>query len=292
MNPYHRFVSEYARLAAEGDRLPLGGFPNCPRPELAPDAPKVLIFSPHPDDEVIIGGLALRLMREAKWNVINVAVTQGSNKARQAERWEELKKCCECIGFGLVPTAPNGLEKVNVKTREQEPAQWAQSAKVIADILSLHKPRAILFPHDDDWNSSHIGTHHLVADALKSLGPKFTCYAVETEFWGAMKTPNLMVEVSTQDLSDLITALTFHAGEVERNPYHLTLPAWMIDNVRRGAEVALGQGGAAPDFTFATLYRLRQWRAGKFEPVLKKGRALSQSEDAGVLFPSLGAVKG
>lgn len=284
MNPYHQFVSEYERLSQEGKRWPLGGFPNCGRPQLASDAPKVLIFSPHPDDEVIIGGLALRLLREAKWNVMNVAVTQGSNKARQAERWEELKKCCECIGFGLVQTAPSGLEKVNVKTREQEPAFWAQSVKVIADILAQHQPRVILFPHDDDWNSSHIGTHFLVVDALKQLGENFSCYAVETEFWGAMKTPNLVVEVSAQDLGDLITALTFHIGEVKRNPYHLSLPAWMIDNVRRGGEVAGGQGGAAPDFTFATLYRLRRWRGGKFESVLNQGKALAQSEDVRSLF--------
>src|SRR6476620_11588933 len=117
MNPYHQLVSERARFAREGKCYPLGKFPRMPRPDLAANAPKVLIFSPHPDDEVIIGGLALRLMREAKWNVINVAVTQGSNKERQAERWEELKKCCECIGFGLVQTAPGGLEKVNAKTR-------------------------------------------------------------------------------------------------------------------------------------------------------------------------------
>src|SRR5436853_7678238 len=106
MNPYHQFVSEYARLAKAGQGWPLGGRPKCTNPQLAPDAPKVLIFSPHPDDEVIIGGFALRLLREAKWNVINVAVTQGSSKARQAERWEELEKCCACIGFGLVHTAP------------------------------------------------------------------------------------------------------------------------------------------------------------------------------------------
>ncbi len=284
MNPYDHFVSEFERLSKEGKQWPLGAFPNCPRPQISLDAPKVLIFSPHPDDEVIIGGLALRLMREAKWKVVNVAVTQGSNKARQPERWEELKKCCACIGFDLVPTASNGLEKVNIKTREQEPAHWAQSVKTIADILAQHKPRTILFPHDDDWNSSHIGTHHLVVDALKSLGPNFDCYTIETEFWGAMKTPNLMVEVSAQNLSDLITALTFHVGEVKRNPYHLSLPAWMIDNVRRGGEVALGQGGAAPDFTFATLYRLRRWRGGKFEPVLEKGKALSQSDAVDVIF--------
>ena len=285
MNPYHQFVSEYARLAKEGKSWPLGGFPKCPRPQLAPNAPKVLIFSPHPDDEVIIGGLALRLLREARCNVINVAVTQGSNKARQNERLTELRACCECIGFGLVQTAPSGLEKVNVKTRKQEPAFWAQSVKVIADILAQHQPRVILFPHDNDWNSSHIGTHFLVVDALKRLGEKFSCYAVETEFWGAMATPNLMVEVSPADLADLITALTFHVGEVKRNPYHLSLPAWMIDNVRRGGELVGGQGGAAPDFTFATLYRLRRWRGGKFETLLEKGKAVSQREDAQNLFP-------
>jgi N-acetylglucosamine malate deacetylase 1 len=283
LNPYPHFVSEYARLAQEGKGWPLGGFPKCPRPAVAPDAPKILIFAPHPDDEVIIGGLALRLLREAKWNVINVAVTQGSSKTRQAERWKELKECCDCIGFGLLPTAPNGLEKVNVACRQQEPARWAQSVQVIADILATHQPRAILFPHDDDWNSSHIGTHHLVVDALKTL-PGFECFAVETEFWGAMQTPNLMVEVSAPDLGDLITALTFHVGEVKRNPYHLSLPAWMIDNVRRGGEVVGGQGGAAPDFTFATLYRLRRWQQGTFQPVLEKGRALSQRESAAALF--------
>lgn len=284
MNPYRQFVADYARLSREGKQWPLGGFPPCARPEPRPEAPTVLIFSPHPDDEVIIGGVALRLLREARWNVINVAVTQGSNPARQAGRWAELQACCACIGFGLVATAPNGLEKVNVKCREQDPAHWAGSVRVIADILSQHRPRVILFPHDDDWNSSHIGTHHLVVDAMRSL-PEFYCHTVETEFWGAMKTPNLMVESSEQDLADLITALTFHVGEVRRNPYHLTLPAWMIDNVRRGGEVAGGQGGAAPDFTFATLYRLRRWRGGQFESVLAKGRAVSCAERVEELFP-------
>ncbi len=284
MNPYHLFVSEYARLAREGRGWPLGGFPKCPPPNLAADAPKVLIFSPHPDDEVIIGGLALRLLRESKWNVINVAVTQGSNPARQAERLAELRACCECIGFGLIQTAPHGLEKVNLKTREQDPKHWAQSVKVIADILTLHQPRVILFPHEADWNSSHIGTHFLVWDALRSLPTDFTCHAVETEFWGAMPTPNLMVEISPPDLGDLITALTFHVGEVRRNPYHLSLPAWMVDNVRRGGELVGGQGGAVPDFTFATLYRRRRWANGKWEWVQNGGKTLSARENAASLF--------
>jgi hypothetical protein len=85
-------------------------------------------------------------------------------------------------------------------------------------------------------------------------------------------------------LGDLITALTFHVEEVRRNPYHLTLPAWMIDNVRRGAELVGGQGGAAPDCTFATLYRLRRWEEGQWKQVLAGGRNLRLSDPAGNLF--------
>ena len=73
----------------------------------------MLIFAPHPDDEVIIGGLALRLLRELQMNVINVAVTLGSRVDRQAERWRELQDCCEYIGFGLVGTGERGLEGLN-----------------------------------------------------------------------------------------------------------------------------------------------------------------------------------
>jgi len=284
MSPYHHFVSEFARLAQEGKAYPLGNFASLPRPAVPPDAPKVLIFSPHPDDEVIVGGLALRLMREANWNVLNVAVTQGSRRERQAERWQELKHCCDCIGFGLVQAAPSGLEKVNPNARAQEPAHWTQSVQAIGRILAQHAPRAVLFPHDLDWNSTHVGTHLLVMDALKTLPSSFTCYTVETEFWGQNPAPNLMVELSSQHLADLITALTFHAGELRRNPYHLSLPAWMIDNVRRGAELVGGQGGAAPDFTFATLYRLRRWRGGRIEDVYAGGRYLSCAERAGDLF--------
>ena len=284
MNPYHHFISEYVRFAKEGRTYPLGKFAPLPRPATAPDAPNVLVFSPHPDDEVIIGGLALRLLREAKWNVINVAVTQGSKRERQAERFQELKNCCECIGFGLVQTAAGGLEQINPKTRAQEPTHWSQSVKVIAHILAEHQPRAVLFPHDLDWNSTHVGTHFLIMDALKSLPAEFGCHTVETEFWGQNPSPNLMVELNEQHVADLVTALTFHIGEVRRNPYHLSLPAWMIDNVRRGAELVGGQGGAAPDFTFATLYRLRRWRDGRLENIYEGGRYLSCADKPEGLF--------
>lgn len=288
MNPYEKFIRDFAGLMRRGQDLPLGNIPMPKRSAPSANAPRVLIFSPHPDDEVIIGALPLRLLRELHWNVINVAVTQGSGKARQRERWKELQACCDYIGFSLRATGENGLEGINLKTRTAQPAQWQRSVGAIGEILQEHKPQAIFFPHDDDWNITHIGTHHLVMDALRSLGKSFNCHAIETEFWGAMDTPNLMVESSERDIVDLITALTFHVGEVKRNPYHLRMAAWLMDNVRRGAELVGGQGGPAPDFLFATLYRLRRWDGGQLEPTLKRGRFLSQSDNLRELFPARG----
>lgn len=284
MTPYHQLVSEYARLLQEGRTLPLGNFPPAPRPAIAPDAPKVLFFAPHPDDECISGGLALRLMRQARMQVANVAVTLGSKRERQSERFQELEQACSYLGFDLISTGPSGLEKINPKTRQQDPSHWAECVTTIKNILQKHQPKVVLCPHDRDWNSTHIGTHWLVTDALRQMPTSFECYLVETEFWGAMDDPNLMVEISAEDLADMIAATTFHVGEVKRNPYHLLLPPWMMDNVRRGGEVAGGQGGAAPDFAFAALYRLRRWRNGQAERFFEGGKQVPGSMDVAGLF--------
>jgi len=284
MNPYHRYVSELARLTREGRRFPLGGFDAPPKTPNSADAPRALIFSPHPDDECIIGGLALRLMREAKMRVINVDVTQGSNKARQAARLSELRDACDYLGFELLQTAPNGLESINITARASGTLAWRASVEIIAGIIADQRPQIVFFPHDTDWNSTHIGTHYLLVDALARLPPEFSCHVVETEFWGAMATPNLMVESSVTDLADMMTALSFHVGEVQRNPYHLLVPPWMQDNVRRGGELVGGQGGAAPDFIFCTLYSLRRWKAGQLQATYEGGRSLAADVNPGALF--------
>jgi N-acetylglucosamine malate deacetylase 1 len=283
-NPYKSFVTACVRAVEKGRALPLGGIPPARRPKLRANAPKALVFAPHPDDECIIGALALRLLREAKMNVINVAVTQGSNKERQAPRLTELRNACDYLGFGLITTREGGLEKISPKGREQDPANWAAAVDVIANIFAAQRPCVVFMPHAADWNGTHIGTNLLVTEAMAKLGPEFSCLVVETEFWGAMTTPNLMVESGVRDVADLIAATSFHVGEVQRNPYHLGLPAWMQDNVRRGAEIVGGQGGQAPNFAFATLYRLQRWSGGKLEKVFDGGKMLSCQDELKPLF--------
>jgi len=280
---YRRLASDFARLVEQGRALPLGGLTPIKTPEIPADAPKALFFAPHPDDETIMGGLALRLLRESRWKVIDVAVTQGSRASRKVERFEELRGACNFLGFGLRQTGPEGLEGVTVKTRTNEPAKWAENVKTISSILAEYKPRAVFLPHEHDWNATHIGTHFVVMDALKETAG-LDCYLVEFEFWGQMASPNLVVEYAPAEVGDLVAATSFHLGEVKRNPYHVNIPAWMLDNVRRGAELVGGQGGAAPSFLYGQLFRLRSWRDGKAESCQEGGRFLGAGEDPASLF--------
>jgi LmbE family N-acetylglucosaminyl deacetylase len=264
MNPYLKFVQGIEVGVAAAKEISIDAVSPSRIVSDGDVASTVLLFSPHPDDECIIGLLPLRLQREAGKQIINVPITFGSNPDRQAGRARELLDACGYLGWDI--------------HQEHENFQALDVTDVIR-ILEKHQPEIILMPHSNDWNSRHISTHFLVVEALKKMPDNFACTVVETEFWGAMDDPNLMVEADVELLADLVAATSLHVEEVARNPYHLSLPAWMQDNVRRGGELVGGQGGAVPDFSFATLYRLREWKNGEFFQCLENGAVVPVGAD-------------
>jgi LmbE family N-acetylglucosaminyl deacetylase len=284
MTPYSKFIQELVSTFEGARQLRLGEFAVPARPPASDNAPIVLLFSPHPDDECITGALPLRLLRELKMRVINVPVTLGSNEQRKSFRYKELTNACGFLGFELSPGPTGGLEHINPESRRNHSHDWDKAADRVVSILLAHQPRVIVFPHSRDAHPTHIGTSLLVQDALKKMPAQFSCLAVETEYWQPMSKPNLMIGISELDLSDLVTALSFHVGEVERNPYHVTLPAWMMDNVRRGSELVGGRGSEALDITFGGLYRIRKWQSGRMRAVLPSGVVFSCEENLGRLM--------
>lgn len=264
MNPYLEFVQSIETGIRKAEGLTVSG-----RQHPIESDSKVLLFSPHPDDECITGLLPLRLMLETGRQVINVPVTFGSNVERQSARAEELEDACGYLGWEIF------------RAREDfRPLE----ADDIVDVLSAFQPNIIFVPHFEDCNSTHISTHFSVMEALARMDTDFSCLVAETQFWGAMTDPNLLVEGDAQYVADLVAATSLHTGEVARNPYHLRLPAWMQDSACRGGELIGGQGTSAPDFGFATLYRLRKWQNGELVPVLKGGATLSMSADLNEIF--------
>lgn len=239
--------------------------------------PRAVIFAPHPDDECMMS-LPLRAMNECGFEIVDAAVTLGSNKQRQQPRKRELREAMEYLGWKMNVF---GFEHINPQTRKADKKFWGECVGKIAAFILEKKPAVIFTPHRRDWNKTHIGTSLLVWDALALVGDKWSGVVVETELWQAMETPNMLSEVSPEILAAMTGALSCHTKEVERNPYHLNLVSYMTDNVRRGAELVGGQGGGAPNFAFGQIYRVlvkkgKGWRSAFKSLILPADKSVAE----------------
>ncbi|HFQ81513.1 MAG TPA: PIG-L family deacetylase [Desulfobacterales bacterium] len=215
---------------------------------------KVVICAPHPDDETLCGGLALRLKQEQGAEVTCLALTLGSKQSRKMERLAELKAACRLLGFKWQLAAnPLGLDNITPAARRQP--EWREKVKITALNLTALDPDVVIMPHARDRHPTHEGCHHLVMDALMSNRRRRRIIMVETEFWQPMITPNLLVGLSDDDLALMLAALTEHRGEIKRSPYHLTQAPRLMNNVRRGREMP-GMEIKELDFLFGELYRM------------------------------------
>lgn len=226
----------------------------------------IMILSPHPDDESIIGSLALRLQQENNAHIVNVAVTLGSKKERQKARLQELEAACEL------------LEMENIVLDEN----WKKKEKELKSLIQKYQPQLILAPHLKDFHPTHIKTGELLKKVL--AGIKIPTLVAWSEFWGQLQKPNLLVEVPLEILELQMKALEKHEGEVNRNPYHLRLPAWMMDNVRRGSEVIGGKGSEATHMAFGVIYQLQVFKNGKFSTPKLTSSNLTAVTDIGQMF--------
>jgi LmbE family N-acetylglucosaminyl deacetylase len=228
----------------------------------------ILILAPHPDDECLMGLLPLRLKQEGGFQVWVVPVTLGSRPERRAERKQELRAACRVLGFQL-------------RFLKHAPPKAG-----IRDLLEKIKPAGVFLPHARDGHPAHRAVHRWGVAALDAAGGIF--HVVETEYWHPLEKPNLMVAARPAQLRRLRRALACHKGEIARNDYAARLPAWMSDNVRRGAELVGGKGAAAPNMAHATLYRARLRAGGKWRAVWRGGQIVATVADLVALLRKLG----
>lgn len=229
------------------------------------DAPCCVICSPHPDDESLVGGLALRLRHELGWRVVNIAMTLGSAPARKQARWQEAKAACQYLGFELVsPYLEDGksFEKIHPQAFEQQTTDWLDCVEQLKHQFLRYQPRLILTPHALDGHPAHCGTHHLVNQAVQQLPTNKKIHLAYSEYWNTQMSPRLMVALAPAHVAQMMTATAMHVGEVSRHPYHRSLPAWLMDGARRGAERVGIAGQASTGMHMAALYGWQVWEHG------------------------------
>ena len=264
---YGEYIQSLVNLQSQAMSIPKKPFAKATK---GSGQQKIAIFSPHPDDECINGGLALRLKNENNCRVTNIALTLGSYLPRQKQRLKELEFACDILGFDLWIPDADGFSSLQLKHRQANSQEWQSQVTTIANYLYQENPDGVFFPHKNDFNPTHIASYYLLSDAIDLLnqrGDHMHMHLFETEFWHMMENPNLMVCLPEHVVAQLTEALAAHEGEIARNPYHLRLPFRLMDNITRGSEVVQQPGAQAIEASFAAIYRHRLCQGGQIEPL-------------------------
>lgn len=128
-------------------------------------SPTVLSVSPHPDDELIGAGATLMALRDAGWQVVNLACSLGRTDDRDRRR-AELTEACRLAGFDLLigeelPPIGSGADLAL--------AQHALTES-IADTLDCTGAELILGPSPNDNHHGHEVVGRALRDAVQTRG--------------------------------------------------------------------------------------------------------------------------
>ena len=202
---------------------------------------RIVIVAPHPDDECLMAGIALRAKLEHGAEVAVLPFTYGSMVNRQRDRKTELDHALQILHFTKLDPRGSGEDELD----------FDQVKLALLEFC----PDAVILPHPRDGHSTHIRCSEIAIRATLEIAQeeKRRIQVFQSEFWQSLESPNLLLPLSEEVVTRMGKALLCHVGEIERNPYHLTLPAWLMDQVRRGSEIH--KGGAKGNTVFGQLYR-------------------------------------
>lgn len=245
---YGAFVRAQESLLLGATGLKASSLPPLTRSGIGPFR-KILILPPHPDDECLMAGLPLRAHEEWGSEVSVLPFGFGSKPERRAERLSELTHAVAKLGFRLIPGSADS------------PGLPELSATGLAEILKREEPDALILPHPDDGHETHRRCARLGREvaAIYAAASGRRLELFETGYWQDLPDPDVIVPLGSGQVIQMGEALLEHSGEISRNPYHLSLPAHLIDQARKGSE-RVGGSGSRPDpaTVFASLYRRRR----------------------------------
>ncbi len=201
--------------------------------------PAILHLSPHPDDELIGAPATLMALRDAGWRVVNLACGLG-RPDQLARREAELREACRLAGFELrLPPLSAAIPDGG----DREPPRAALLAAVAAAIEET-EPAIVVSPSPRDRHPAHELVAAVARAALeqpRGPAPRWWMWGL----WGPLPRPTLATSFGKERLEEILTALTAHQGELERNDYRRLVRGRAEANSVLAPELLFGFGAAA-----------------------------------------------
>ena len=177
---------------------------------------KILVIAPHPDDEVLGCGGAVRLHVQRGEEVSIVFLTSGELGLKQLPRekaWKireaEAKMAAKILGV----TKLHFLRQPDWMLRDHIKA----AASALVRVLKRERPETIYLPHPQDSHPDHQATLPILRLTLKetrSMKPSLMAY----EIWTPMTTYDIAVDIS-KVMSRKLRALRAHRSQLRDFDY-------------------------------------------------------------------------
>lgn len=218
------------------------------------DKQRILVISPHPDDEAIGCGGLIMLSRAKKWPVHILYMSVGTSrqfvtgKTNAKTRIPEIKQAAKFGAFtytiGFRGKAFMRLDALPQKTLIEQ----------IENSIQAFKPTVVTLPHIDSYDQDHRATATAAITALRPLPPKVRhqpslvlSYA-EPYDWDIKEGfhPNFYIDIS-EFMEQKIALLKKHASQMRNDPFPRS-----VENLTRLA----GFWGTQISTTYAEAYKV------------------------------------
>lgn len=201
----------------------------------------ILVFAPHPDDEMIgVGGTIIKSIKNGS-NVFVCVVTKGIKPLFSNERTEKNRNDCIVCHKSVGIKDTIFLDFPSVMLEEQH--RYEINAKML-EIVKKIKPDEVYIPHIGDMQKDH----QIVAEsAMVALRPKYSfapkrilAYETLSETgWHIPNVqnafiPNVFIDISFQ-LNEKLKALKIYTSQIEDFPNARSLEAIKALAQYRGA---------------------------------------------------------
>ena len=119
----------------------------------------VIVFTAHPDDaELAMGGTIAKLTSAGvKVGIIDLSEAQLSTRGTIPERRKESEKASGILGISL---------RENLKLHDGSLKPDNKSTALVVSKIRKYKPKIIFAPYFNDRHPDHIGTSHIVKEAM------------------------------------------------------------------------------------------------------------------------------
>jgi N-acetylglucosamine malate deacetylase 1 len=187
---------------------------------------KILVVSPHPDDETLgCGGTLLRHAEEGDhvhWLIMTTITQQaGFSKEKIDSRAKEIVKVADAYSFVSVKQADFVATQLDTYSK-------SDLVSIVSEMVSRIQPDIIYLPYRDDVHSDHAEVFDAVSSCTKSFRypsvKRVRVYETlsETEFsinpQNSGFKPNLWVDISDY-LDSKIEIMKMYKGEMESHPF-------------------------------------------------------------------------